>query len=140
MAILKSAKLLREEITESRTPLADYNIKKDKQNGIIKILPIKCLNDFIAILQFKVECDISLPDDQLYKNEGIVVGVGPGLPDNAGGRVKSQLEIGDVVLFSNRNVAMDISTEVEPYKDKRLIIISEKNLICKLPSVPFEMV
>lgn len=143
MAIAKSAKLIKELEAQAAQP-APLFVPNDEStadaSGVIKIKPVDCLNEFIAILLFRIQSDIALPDQQLYKNEGVVVGIGPGLPDGNGGRVKSQLALGDVVVFSDRNIVMDINPNKPPYRGQRIVIISEKSLICKLPSVKYELV
>lgn len=139
MASPKSAKLLREESaapTKSQ-PFSSLIGVEDFQSGPIKIRPIPCLGEFVAILLFRVQSDIQLPGNQQFRNEGIVVGIGPGLPDGAGGRVPTQLKLGDVVLFQDRSIVLDIDSDKPPYKGQRVIIISERSLICKLPKVEF---
>ena len=105
------------------------------------IRKIECLNEFVAIMQFEMEMKsgIELPDSKKFINEGIVVGVGPGVSDS-GTRCPSQLKIGDVVMFSDRNIVTTIASEQHPYAGKKLILISERSLMCKLPAVPFDMV
>jgi co-chaperonin GroES (HSP10) len=141
MATPKSAKLIREEGSQrDSTPSALITSTKPDLDGSIKIREIPCLNDFVAILLFRVKSDIQLPDAQQYRNEGIVVGVGPGLPDGNGGRVSTQLKIGDVVLFQDRHIVIDVNSDKPPYRGQRIIIISERSLICKLPPVEFEVI
>jgi co-chaperonin GroES (HSP10) len=140
MATPKSAKLLREEATENLTKKLIYNKHDEESSGPIKIKPIDCLNEFVAVLMFRIKSDIELPEMQKYKNEGIVIGVGPGMADSNGQRVKSQLQIGDVVIFMERNIVMEINAESEPYKGQRVIILSERNIICKAPPVEFKVV
>ena len=109
-------------------------------SGPIKIKKIECLNEFVAILVTTVESTIQLTESSKFKNEGIVVGVGPGLPDGSGGRAASQLAVGDVVLFKDNNVAMQLDPDNGFYRNKRIVIISERSLICKLPKRDFELV
>lgn len=143
MSTPKSAKLLKEleasELTPSALPSEVYRVEEQK-TGPVQIRSIPCLNDFIAILMFRITSDLALPGNQKFKNEGMVVGIGPGLPDNAGARVPTQLEIGDVVLFSERTIAMEINPDEGVYRDQRIVIIPERSLICKLPAVPFEII
>ena len=112
----------------------------DADVGPIKIREIPCLNDFVAILVSKVRTGIQLSEEASFKNEGVVVGIGPGLSDGSGGRLESQLKIGDVVLFHSRNMVTEINSDKPPYKGQRVQIFSEKSLICKLPPVEFELV
>lgn len=141
MVIPKSSKLAQLEAeAHDGTRLILSNISLDNEiESVIRIREIPCLNDFVAILVSKRASDIALPEAQKFKNEGIVVGIGPGLPDNNGSRVKTQLQLGDVVLFSERSIAMEIDSDKPPYKNKRVIIIQEKSLICKLPPVEFQL-
>lgn len=104
------------------------------------IKKVECINDFCALLLRRVETTLALSEDQKFKNEGVVVGFGPGLADGAGGRLKSQLNLGDVVVFHDRNIVMDIRPDDGVYKDHRIVIISEKSLICKLAPIEFELV
>jgi hypothetical protein len=117
------------------------NIKTYAPGEPIKIRPITCYNDVVALLRFRVQMSISLEmvGDSQYKSEGIVVGVGPGLLTMEGSRSGSQCRVGDVVSFYGNPI-----TAVEPsagiYKGQQIIMITERSLLCKLPSVPFEEV
>ena len=71
--------------------------------------------------------------DSSYKNEGLVVGVGPGVTDGAGGRLLPQVIVGDYVMFGERLVIQKIQSDSPPYQNQVVIIVSEKNIICKLP-------
>jgi len=120
---------------EVDTPVAPSALMEGEANArsVVQIREVECLNDFVAILVFEHDSgSIVVPDSESkYKNEGIVVGVGCGLPDNAGGRTKSQLEIGDVVMFG-KNVIMEIASDSPPYAGHRVVLMSEKNTLCKL--------
>lgn len=106
------------------------------ENGV-KVKPMKCYNDFVAILQQQVDAQLLL-GNVAFKNEGIVVGVGPGMP-NATGRTGSQLAVGDYVAFYGNPLTV-IEPNAGVYAGKRIIIISEKFVICQLPSIPYELV
>lgn len=114
--------------------------EREVETGPIKIKKIECLNEFVAVLVTTVESSIQLTENSRFKNEGMVVGVGPGLPDGNGGRTASQLALGDTVLFKDNNVALQLDPDSGFYKGKRIIIISEKSLICKLPVKEFMIV
>lgn len=108
----------------------------------IQIREIACLNDMVAIMQFEVKSTI-LSTAESFKNEGIVVGVGPGLVCADGSRTPSQLSIGDVVMFAERQIASEISTPADSpsiYAGKKIVMISERSLICLLPPVSYEVV
>lgn len=117
---------------------SEFGGDKARTDTVIKIKPVDCLNEFVAVLPFKIETDIVVPNVQ-YKNEGVVIGIGPGLPDNAGGRTKSQLQLGDVVVFQDRNVVLKMDDGGGYYKNNVVLIISEKSLICRLDPVKFEV-
>lgn len=112
------------------------------QDEVINIKPIICANDFIAILPLRLTSTIAMPGS-VYKNEGVVVGVGPGLASD-GTRVPSQFSIGDRVYFSDKHVHMSFLEDPEFYdgfyKNKDVFILIERNIICKLPPVPFTIV
>jgi co-chaperonin GroES (HSP10) len=143
--IPKSVKLTKDEakmhsVKQAVKPALATTKQKDATFKHI-IRKIDCLNEFVAIMQFEMEMKsgIELPDSKKFINEGIVVGVGPGVSDS-GARGPSQLKIGDVVMFSDRNIVTTIASEQHPYAEKKLILISERSLMCKLPAVPFDMV
>lgn len=144
MATPKSAKLLREESVESKngslSAILDNIPRQSGNDEIIKIREIPCLNDFVAILMKRVESGIDLPENQQYRNEGVVVGIGPGVPDGTGHRTPSQLKLGDVVLFMERSIVTGFNSAEPPYKGQRVVVISERSLICKLPPVKFEII
>ncbi len=110
-----------------------------EENESIPVKKVVCYNDFVAILQFRVKSSIIVDEATSLKNEGIVIGVGPGLPGADGKRVPSQLKEGDVVLFyGNPTTALNPATGV--YKDQRVVIVPERAVICGLKKRPFHMV
>ena len=131
----KSEKLQREEDAKqgsSKAPSALTILDESQPKGPVQIREVPCLNDFVAILQFEIESTIEIPDaDSKYKNEGIVVGIGPGISDGAGGRLPLQIGIGDVVMFG-RNIVATIASDSPPYAGHKVVIVSERNLLCKL--------
>jgi co-chaperonin GroES (HSP10) len=141
MAIPKSAKLLEDEAAQaeaSTPPLAGLP-KEFSEDGPVTIKPVECLNDWVAVMQFRVHTTIEMPEGEGYKNEGIVIGVGKGLPDGSGGRLTPQLSLGDVVMFQDRAIAAKIQSDSAPYSGKIILMLSEKNVLCKLAPVPFEI-
>lgn len=108
------------------------------ETATVKIKPIKCCNDFVAILQTEVKSTIELADTNKFSNEGIVVGVGPGLPTN-GIRCASQLAIGDVVSFFG-NPSMVLTPSSGLYSGRRVVIYPERSIICHLPPIDFVVV
>lgn len=129
MHIPKSSKLLAEEASSQERSM-DFPIHE--QDKVIKIKPINCFNDWIIVIPLVRETKIVLPANVSPTNQGIVVGVGCGLPDSAGGRINSQVSIGDVVVFQERSTVMAISPTSGVYAGKNLLVLSERNLICKL--------
>lgn len=130
----KSAKLQREEAAaETSTPFLAP--KPEKPTGPIRVRRIDCCNDFVAVLQTQVETSIELAGTEAkFKNEGLVVGVGPGVSDGAGGRLKPCVEIGDYITFGGRNIVQRIESNSPPYKGMTVVILSERNVISKLPT------
>lgn len=131
----KSEKLKKEEASESgTTPSAILAPEEPAPEGPIQVREVACLNDFVAVLQFEVDQSlIARPDSsEKYKNEGLVVGAGPGVSDNAGGRLASQVQVGDVVMFG-KNIVAQIASDSPPYAGRNIVIVSERNLLCKLP-------
>jgi len=139
--IPKTAKLIKEE-TASNTkanvdePKVCSKAKKccdsEPENyQEIEIREIKCLNDFVAILRFEEESVIEIPDHQRLKNEGMVIGVGPGVPPT----INAQVIIGDVVAFMPRNIITEIKGTKYPYEGKTITIVSERNIIMTLDPI-----
>lgn len=135
MPIPKSKKLQEEEATrEVQQPKSSIiSSALPKQEGPIQIRPVKCCNDFVAILQAQIETSLAMVDNEsTYKNEGVVVGVGPGIADGNGGRLKPSVEIGEVVMFGPRNIVATVESSTPPYEGQKVVIVSERNILCKL--------
>lgn len=134
----KSDKLQREEEASQSREVSGAIALADSPTipeGPIKVREVDCCNDFVAILQTQVLSRIELSNaDSTYKNEGLVVGVGPGVADGAGGRLIPQVVVGDYVMFGEKNVIQKIRSDSPPYQNQNVIIVSEKNIICKLPN------
>jgi len=141
MAVPKSKKLEREEAAGAAIP--SMASKEEAAEGPIKIRPVKCQNDFVAVLQATIETTIELAGTEgQFKNEGLVVGVGPGIADGAGGRLQPNVAIGDYVMFGPRNIAATLEPGNGPYKGRKVVIVSERNILCSLPapaSVEYEI-
>jgi co-chaperonin GroES (HSP10) len=134
MAIAKSKKLAAEDAQPQEMRVPSVLITTPlTQEGPIQIREVQCLNDFVAILQSSSQSNITIPDQSRYKNEGIVVGVGPGITDGAGGRLIPGVGIGDVVMFGERNIVATLESDSPPYAGHRVVIVSERNILCKLP-------
>jgi len=139
----KSEKLKKEEADPMLKDRPTPNFKSAAPIAdVIKIKPIVCCNENVAILCFRQEVGggLILPADEGFKSEGIVVGTGPGIPDGAGGRTKSQLKLGDVVAFPKGKQVVEIKPESGPYKDQLVLLLNERSLLMQLPPRPFEVV
>lgn len=136
----KSDKLKREEAREDKSQQTDESValaepSSSLPHGSVEIRVVDCCNDFIAILQTQIQSTIELVNDAAkYKNEGLVVGVGPGVSDGAGGRLIPCVEVGDYIMFGERNVIQKIESDSPPYQGQLVVILSERNVICKLPT------
>ncbi len=136
----KTQKLLREEqkvaedqsIIESITP-------KYIPGEPIKIKEVPCANECVAILQFRVQTNIVLGEDAQHKNEGMIIGTGPGLPGLDGKRCPSQFKLGDVVVFQDKYIITQIAPKEGVYVNQKVIIMSEKSILFHLDSVPFKV-
>ena len=115
----------------------DARVYEDDES--IPVKPVNCYNDFVAVLQFRVKSQIILNEGASLKNEGMVIGVGPGLPGPDGKRVPSQLKLGDVVVFYG-NPTTTINPSSGVYKDQRVVIFPERAVICGLKPRPFHLV
>ena len=145
MAIPKSEKLKKEEESREIAAQAMQNTDDDEvQNtGLLKIKPVRCLNEYVAILKRRVKTSIVVSNDaDMFEQEGIVVGIGPGLPDNCGGRVATQLQLGDVVLISPKTpVAGELLPKYGEYAGQKIVIVQERSLLCIMSTkVEFEIV
>jgi co-chaperonin GroES (HSP10) len=137
MSILKSKKLQAEEEelkTQQISPMFVMDVQPDLPEEVL-VRPVDCQNDFVAILQKKIETTIQLTDnDGQFKNEGLVVGVGPGVSDGAGGRLSLTISVGDYVMFGERNIVATLQPADGTYAGRKVVIVSERNIICKLPN------
>lgn len=101
----------------------------------ITIKPVKCHNNYVAILQTQIESTIQLAgSDGQYKNEGLVIGVGPGLSDGNGSRLPLSVKIGDYVMIGARNYVATLLPDNGHYKGQKVVIIAENNIICDVPT------
>lgn len=135
MAVPKTKKLRDEEAAGAANESVPSFDIAEKLAGVVKIRPVDCQNDFIAVLQAQLETTIALTnDDHSFKNEGLVIGAGPGVSDGAGGRLALTISVGDYVMFGARNVLQTLTPNDGPYKDRKVVIVSEKNILCRLPT------
>jgi co-chaperonin GroES (HSP10) len=130
----KSAEAKEHEV-EKKALLTSF--KEAKKLDLVKIKPLKCLNDFVAIMPIVIEASIVLPETA-YTNEGIVVGIGPGLKTEV--RQTNQLEIGDVVLFNSKNTLTKLQPDEGVYKDREIFITQERSIFLVLRKIDFELV
>ena len=138
-ALAQSKKLEREQATKKDRD-DDLAIPTYKRVKIRQIAPITMFNDWVAIIPFVIDSSFELPAAAEYRNVGIVVGISATVLAYNGERVPSCLAIGDVVLFQKRSVVAEMAINKDPYVGDRIVLVSERNVICKLPKVPFEIV
>jgi len=134
MAIPKSEKLLSEETIgynldgptaymEATSPV----IHSDTARQIKIVTP---LNDYVAVWQEPNDSTIVLAEKDRYKEEGVVIGVGPKVKD---------VKIGDVITFLNR----PLST-IEPssgfYEGERILLLGEHACLMVLKTIEVEIV
>ncbi len=135
MAIPKSEKLLSEEASGVDTRLmipAGYDVEKptihDSQRRKIKTL--YPLNRYVAIWLEPLNSTILLTDEQKYKDEGVVVGLGNNV---------TSVSVGDLVLFTKRPIQMLQPTDGF-YANETIMIIHEDSLVLKVRSLEVEQV
>lgn len=135
MAIPKSDKLVAESVVISSSmdgPTAYMSATIPVVHGDHReIKQLYPLGEMIAVWQEANGTSIMLNDKDKYKNEGVVVGVGPNT---------SQVSLGDVVLFPDRAAPHIIDSESGFYQGERIILISERNLLMKLRSIDYKLV
>jgi hypothetical protein len=139
--MIPKAKTLRqqEEATKPQIPVSEP-VSVFETSGPIQVKQVTCFNDFVAVLQFRIQTSTNIELGEAgFKQEGMVVGTGPGLPNGGGSRCPSQLKLGDVVAFYGNPI-----TTIKPtnglYKGQQIVVVPERAVICQLPSVPFEIV
>jgi co-chaperonin GroES (HSP10) len=137
MAIPKNKKLVEIDQSEGRgskiVPAFAPEIKEKPDTIIIK--PVKCHNNYVAILQTQIETSIQLAGtDGQYKNEGLVIGVGPGISDGNGSRLEPSVKIGDYVMIGAKNHVATLIPDNGHYKGQKVVIVVENNIICELPT------
>lgn len=109
-------------------------ISAPKSDSIV-IKPVKCHNNYVAILQTQIETTIQLAGTEgQYKNEGLVIGVGPGMSDGNGSRLPLSVEVGDYVMIGSKNYVATIMPDNGHYKGQKIVIVSENNIICDVPT------
>ncbi len=136
--VRQSEKLIAEQSKKVDRPELELPVL-EKTQGVFEIAPIICRNSFVILYPFSMESTLELPAEMEYRNVGIVVGKSNSILTPHGERVPSQLDYGTVVLFQKRSVIGDIFINAAPYIGKRLVILSELNIVCELPPVPFRV-
>ena len=115
------------QIPESSAIIREQRlVKEDKSNTWPEV---KCCNEWIAIV--KLEQTVSkvvIPDGcDTGTNVGIVVGVGPGMP-NGGNRVPSQFKHGDKIMWYNTTpIQMSYPGFAQP-----VYLLPERSIVCIL--------
>ena len=101
----------------------------------VVIKPVKCHNNYIAILLSSIESTIELPGtDGQFKNEGLVIGVGPGVSDGHGSRLTPTVQLGDYVMIGAKNHVATLVPDSGHYQGQKVVIVVENNVICELPT------
>ena len=121
------------------TPRDILPFEKPISDKTIVIKPVKMHNNYVAILQTASESPIQLANTEgQYKNEGLVIGVGPGLSDNNGGRLKPTVNVGDYVMIAVKNHVATIVPDNGHYQGRKVVIISENHIVCDIPcGIPY---
>lgn len=133
-----SQKLATEEASKKNRP--EMNIPVYQRDEVIKIAPIVTHNEWVIVIPFMIDSTVLLPKDSDHKNAGIIVGRSESILAPNGAYVTSHLKIGQTVLFHKRAVVGIVPLNCEPYINKRLCVISQRNIVCDLEQVPFEIV
>jgi co-chaperonin GroES (HSP10) len=140
---MKSDKLVREqdadEATES-TLTAPLSVAILKPLGVVKIRPFVTFNEWVILLAVPRDSTIVLPASMVDTDYGVVVGVSATIPTPSGGRMASQLVIGDVVYYQRRSVVHEFIGDSEPYVNMKLRILSERNVIFRGNPIEYEIV
>ena len=142
MAIPKSAKLANESNSETADFFTKQLMPTDNPlaTDVIRIRPVRCCNDFVAIVQTQLRSTIELTETHKFQNEGVVVGVGPGVASGNGTRCPSQLSVGDRVAFYG-NPSLVMEPKDGPYAGQRVVVYPERSILCHLhPQPTFEII
>lgn len=110
-----------------------------KIENVIRVAPITTFGEWVVILPFYLDTNIILPDSTDYRNVGVVVGKSNSIMAPNGNYVDSRLDYGMVVLFQKSSVVADMFINREPYEGRRLLLLSERNVVLRLPAVPVEI-
>lgn len=132
--IPKTEKLLVEENTVSSSiegPSAYMEPKPEiHSNAFRDIKPLRPLNDYVAVWLEANNTTIVLSEGDKYKNEGVVVGIGPNV---------KHVKMGDVVAFTGRALHV-----IEPtggfYKNEKILLMTENSCLMVLKTIDFNLV
>lgn len=139
MAVMKSDKLRREETEGVSAP--QPVLTRYKRPDIFEIRPIQTFQDWVIVIHLAKDTPILTATEQMtYLNCGVVVGKSKSILTPSGVYVDSALQYGDVVYFRAGAVVDDYPDNQAPYTDQKLRVISERNIISKLPAVPFKVI
>jgi hypothetical protein len=123
MAMPKSAKLQKED---ANAQMAFYNRSEEpiqrEALDLDKLPPIKCFNEFVAILPIYHTSTVLIPGQGLKSDEGHIVGVGEKV---------TSVNVGDVVKYSVKH-ATPLEFNSGPYKDLKVVIITVQSIYCKV--------
>ena len=133
--VMKSKKAIKEEQDGVERTQFDIPAYK-KPEEVIKIKPIETFNDWLIVLPFGITSTIELPASMGYQPFGVVIGSSQTIMANDGARVASCFKPGDVIRFFDKNIIdPDFKVNDPFYKDDRLVLITERNVICKVSGI-----
>lgn len=127
------------EAPKEDTKRPDINIRTTSKDKVFKIAPIKCTNEWCFISPFMVESTLLVPMGSDYRNIGVVVGRNPKLVSANGTPYDNPLAIGTVVMFERNSVIQELNFNQEPYDGRRVVLLSQRNVICELPPITVEI-
>ncbi len=99
--------------------------------GTIRIAPIETFGEWAMLIQLHESTTIDLPASSSHKPIGIVIGKS----------ADSKLTIGQMVFLRDRSIVHTVKIDSEPYVNKKIIIMSERDFVSKLaPKFDIELV
>ena len=104
---------------------------------MFKIKPLETFNEWLIVIPVAINTRIELPQQMQYQPFGIVVS--KVVESN---EFKSyEFKPGDAVRFFERNIIDSNFASGDPfYNQKRLVLLSRRNVICRIPEIPHEII
>lgn len=138
--LARSPKLVAEEEIKGETPAMCLPIGVYERQDKIQIKPLVTHGEWLMVMPFAPETNLILPQQMQYKNFGVVIGSSETMMAPNGNFVKSLIKAGDVVMFMERTSPQEVKLDFEPYKNRKIILISERNIMFRMAKVPYELV